>query len=207
MRGRNFIISAIFVACGGAISSVDGNKDVSTLGANDQDQLCHDIINYVETSISTNDLKKFLCGITLTSSSDPITCKANFDKCMADPNRNISYSTMINCNGFSTTLLKCTGVTVSQFTECYKQEVDLIKSFAGKMPLCDKNSLVAAESDAINHISNQCMQVFLKCSISTTGGGTVDAGVPDASPPDSGGGGTDAGKVDSGGGGPPADGG
>lgn len=184
---RTAVVTGVLVACGGAITSVDGNKQVSTLGPTDQQQLCHDIVNYVETSISPTDMKKFICGISLSTSSDPAACQSKFTTCMNDPNKNISYSTMVNCNGFSTTLLKCTGVTVSQFTNCYKQEIDIIKIYASKMPICDRAAAQAAALDAVKNISQECLQVFQKCSIST-GGGTgdppppppADAGLQDA---------------------------
>ncbi len=184
MKIRQYVLTGVLVACGGAVTSVDGNKQVSTLGPTDQDQLCHDIVNYVETSISPNDLKKFLCGITLSTSTDPTTCQSKFQTCMNDPTKNISFSTMVNCNGFKTTLLRCTGVTVSQLTDCYKQEIDIIKSLASRMPICDKAAAQAALIDASSRISQQCREVFIKCSISTSGGGTGGGdSTPDAGPP------------------------
>lgn len=203
MRARNYILAAIFVACGGAISSVDGNKDVGTLSKTDQDQLCHDVVNYVETSISNNDFKKFICGVS-SGSTDPITCQANFQKCMDDPKRDINYSTMVNCDSFSQFVVNCKGVTVSQFTDCYKQYTDLLKTYASKMPVCDATARQQLALDLTNKISTQCVQMLIKCANTSTSGMT-DAGVPDASPPDSGP--IDSGVKMDGGGSPPPDGG
>ena len=113
------------------------------------------------------------------------------------PYNTISFSTMINCEGFSTYLLRCKDVTVSQFTECYKQYVDVVKTYANKMPLCDRVQAQQAAIDATGKISSQCLQTLLKCA-NTSPGGMMDAGVPDATPPDSGGPQQDSGTIDAG---------
>jgi len=186
MRVRNWLISGVLVACGGAVTTVDGNKDVSTLNPMDKDQLCHDVANYVQTSISATDFKKFICG-SLSYSTDAAQCQAQFQTCMADPKRDVSFSTMIDCNGFSNTILKCQGVTVSQFSDCYKQYVDAIKSYSQKMPICDQQARINAQVDILNHISTQCLQTLIKCSNTSTmpmpPPPMFDAGAPDASPP------------------------
>jgi hypothetical protein len=189
---REWLITAILVACGGAVTSVDGNKDVSTLGPTDKDQLCHDVANYVQTSISPTDFKKFVCGAT-SFSNDPTTCQAEFQTCMADPKRDVTFSSMIDCNGFAMTILKCQGVTVSQFSDCFKQYVDAIKTFASHMPICDPAAQLAAEKDLLNHISNQCLQTLSRCSGTTTM--PMPPPMYDAGPPiyDAGSGGSDAG--------------
>lgn len=160
---RQWWISAVLVACGGAVTTVDGNKDISTLGPTDKDQLCHDVANYVQTSISPTDFKKFICGST-SFATDPTTCQTQFQTCMADPKRDVTFSSMIDCNGFAMTVLKCQGVTVSQFSDCYKQFVDAIKAYASHMPICDQQARINAQTDILNHISTQCLQMLIKCS-------------------------------------------
>lgn len=184
MKVRNWLISAVLVACGGAVTTVDGNKDVSTLTPTDKDQLCKDVNSYVQTSISPTDFKKLICG-SLSYSTNAAQCQTQFQTCMADPKRDVTFSTTIDCNGFASTILKCNGVTVSQFSDCFKQYVDAIKAYSSHMPICDAAARQQAQLDILNHISNQCLQTLIKCSSTSTMPMPMpmDAGAPDASPP------------------------
>jgi len=186
---RGWMLGVVLVACGGAITSVDANKDMGSLGANDKDQLCRDVASYVTGSFSATDVKRLVCGSS-TSYKDA-SCNANFQKCMADPTRDVAVGGRIDCTSFSKGLASCQGVSVGTFTDCYKQYVDAMRAYTAQMPLCDAASMQAAAFDASQRISSQCLLVIQKCSAGTTvsGGGSSgpisNGGGVDRPPPQS----------------------
>lgn len=192
MRVRHFafgggLVAAVLVACGGAITSVDSNKDVSTLPPTDQDQLCHDVANYAQQNLSPTDLKKVMCGFgnaSGTTTGDTTACQNAFTACMNDPNKNVNVNfTNVNCTGFDQMLKKCPGVTVGQFSDCYKQEMEVFKVIAAEMPICTKAQMYQVEADVLNRLSGQCLQVMSQCSgTSFMGGGTTGGGGGDPPP-------------------------
>ena len=48
---RKWIIVAVAAACGGQITTVNGNENTATLSPTDQNQLCNDVYNYIRNNI------------------------------------------------------------------------------------------------------------------------------------------------------------
>src|SRR4051812_41551261 len=102
MRASFFVCFAL-VACGGSVTTVEGDKNTSTLQPTDQDQLCLDTYNYVRNAFSTDDIAKLQCGFTGTTSQDPQLCASTYQTCLTNARANaqqIQWPLVPDCTNF-----------------------------------------------------------------------------------------------------------
>ncbi len=156
-----FLVLAL-AACSTTVTTVDGNKQVNKLSPSDDEQLCKDIANYIESSFSGDDLAKIACGF---SSSSGGSCQADFESCVS--NSHVSTTPIVNpsdCAGFTASLKKC-DTTVGEFTTCVQQMVDALGQLESQLPVCtqadEEKALVSLESS----FSSDCLQLLDKCQI------------------------------------------
>jgi len=122
-------------ACSTTITTVDGNKQVKSLSPSDDEQLCQDIANYVESNLSSEDIARIACGFSSTSSG---SCQSDFDKCVS--NIHITTTPIVNasdCSGFTASLKNC-DATVSQYSTCIEEMVDALATLEPQFPLCSQ---------------------------------------------------------------------
>ncbi len=183
MRKSIFLVCAIGVACGGSVTSVDGNKNTSTLTPTDQNQLCNDVYNYMKSSLSSTDLARLECGFSgsSTPNNDPTACQNAFNTCVAQASPNMNWPTgTIDCTNFDQQVAKC-NTTVAEYTKCLTEEVAMIKSMESQMPFCSQAQAESAALQAYGNLSSDCLQMMNTCqfpiSSSSSGGGPApDAG-------------------------------
>ena len=89
MRASFLFLGFVLIACGGTMTTVDGNENTSTLPATDKDQLCLDTYNYVRNALSTDDLAKLECGFNQTTSQDPSACDSAYQACLVNARANV----------------------------------------------------------------------------------------------------------------------
>lgn len=166
------------VACGGKFTTVDGNKPVNNLGATDADQLCHDEYNYVVGSFSVDDFAKISCS----SQVDSTDCQSAFDTCVAQAKTNATWPPPggPDCNAFNQALAQC-NTTVSQYSECIQEEVNVLKSIESKVPFCTQGAEESAFLQAEGQVSTQCLDLLQKCPLqfSSSTASPIDAGTTD----------------------------
>lgn len=135
MLPRSLFFSALLVAgCSssessspGVISSVDGQKPVDALTADESESLCRDLSAYYERLLTPAERQRVNCAISgavsaifsTTTEQARATCRAEFDKCMAKP---APVATSEGCDGFRANLGKCAGkgLTVAELEGCYE---------------------------------------------------------------------------------------
>jgi len=182
MRASFLLGFALIVACGGTMTTVDGNENTSTLPTSDKDQLCLDTYNYVRNALSNDDLAKLQCGFTQTSSQDPQACKSAYEACLVNARANvqqIQWPLAPDCTGFDQSIGQC-NTTVSQYTKCLAEEIDAVKAMEGSFPFCSQAAEQQAAIAAATHLSQDCIALLDSCHPtfvpSQSGGGTADAG-------------------------------
>ena len=181
MRSSLFLLLFAF-ACGGQVTSVDGNKDTSSLGSTDQNQLCLDTYNYVRTSLSNDDIAKMECGFEI--SQDPSTCASTYETCVTTAEAQLQGTTLPatpDCTGFDAAVAQC-NTTVAEYTKCLQQEVDAMKSLESSFPLCTQADATSAELAAMNKLSQDCIQLMQTCQLTFapgSGSGSNGGTLPD----------------------------
>jgi hypothetical protein len=159
-------------ACSPSVTSVDGNKNVKDLSPSDGEQLCHDIVNYVENNLSSDELARVACGFSSTSSG---SCQADFDKCVSSIHVTTPIPGTAECSGFEQTLKSC-NVTVDQYTTCLEQVVSAFGKLSQEVPLCSQQAEEQAFIGIEGDLSAECLQLFQSCNLgfgtSTSSGGT-----------------------------------
>lgn len=170
---RSFLgLIVVIAACGGSVTTVDNNKKTSTLSAQDQTSLCQDTFNYARSNISPSDAAKMACGFK--AANDP-NCMQTYNQCIASfPTTSWSTATP-DCSNFNQFIANC-DVTVGQYADCFKQEIDAIKSLASRFPVCDKAQLLQIEIDASRGISTQCIAALSKCKFVVSTGSSSSSG-------------------------------
>jgi hypothetical protein len=170
------------IACGGTMTTVDGNENTQTLPSTDKDQLCLDTYNYVRNTFSNDDLAKLECGFTQTTSQDPVACNSAYQACLKNAQANvqqIQWPLVPDCTAFDNSIAQC-NTTVSQYTKCLQEEVDVVKAMEGDFPFCTQAAEEQAALAAASHLSQDCIALLQTChpafAPSQSGGGTVDAG-------------------------------
>lgn len=166
------VVALWIAACGGRVTSVDDNKKVGSLSPTDTNMLCSDTYNYFRMQFAPDDLAKLSCGFRNQGSP---TCKADYDKCVADITPKIGTPSTPNCTGFDQLLAKCGNVSVGQWVTCYKQAIDVMKSSVGSFPLCTQEQVQQWGLNAAGKISQECLGLWIGCSASFNigvGGGT-----------------------------------
>jgi len=163
------------VACGGRVTTVDGNESTANLTPSDQDQLCLDTYNYIRTSFSNDDLAKLECGFNGATSQDPATCDTAYETCLTNARANvqqIQWPTTPDCTGFDQQVAAC-NTTVGEYTKCLQQELDLVKALEGDFPLCSQAAEQAAALSAAGKLSTDCIQLLDKCHVTFVPGATA----------------------------------
>ncbi len=178
----SLIFTFLLVACGGQVTSVDGNKDTTNLGATDSNQLCLDTYNYVRTSLTNDDIAKMECGFKL--SQDPSTCSSTYESCVTTAEAQLHGTTLPatpDCTGFDAEIAKC-NTTVAEYTKCLQQEVDAMKSLESSFPLCTQAAATSAEITAMSKLSQDCIQLMQTCQLTfapSSGSGSNGGTLPD----------------------------
>lgn len=174
-------VGATAAACGGSMTTVDGNKSTTTLTPDEQNQLCTDVYNYVKSSFSTSDMAAMACGFSgASSTSDPSTCQSNYSACVAKETASMTGITNqpLDCTGFDAQVAQC-NTTVAEYTKCLQQEVAAMKSLESQFPLCSQAAAQAAEINAMSQLTSDCLQLAQTCQFlgsSTSGGGPAPDG-------------------------------
>ena len=183
------LIAFAAAACGGKVTSVDGNQNTSTLTPVDQNQLCDDTYNYAKSSFSNGDIAKLQCGFSTESSSDPATCAQTYQTCLgaAESNPQFQWPATPDCTSFNEQITKC-NTTVAEYTKCFQQEIDAVKSMESSLPLCSQADAEKLSATLFSKMSTDCIQLMQSCQVSFASGssGSSGGGVPDAGPPDGG---------------------
>ncbi len=189
MRSTSLLFLFAFAsACGGKVTSIDGNQSTTTLPASDQNQLCLDTYNYVRSTFTNDDIAKMECGLDFQSNQDPSTCSSTYQTCLTKAQQQLQGTTLPttpDCTGFDAQLAKC-NTTVGEYTKCLQEEVDAMKSLEGSFPLCTQAEATSAEIAAMGKISTDCIQLMQTCQITFAPSSSSGGGVPDAGPPDGG---------------------
>lgn len=171
MRHVGFLVTALVLwigACGGSITTVDGNKPVGTLTPTDKGTLCQDVYTYSRIVLSSTDYARIACGLRGGTIDSP-TCMQDFQTCVQDLAPKLMFPQNPNCDGFNQALAVCGNITVSQWEVCFKQSIDLMKSISGSLPFCtraDQQQLAFALS---GKLSAQCIQIWSRCYASFSG--------------------------------------
>jgi len=161
----SFLFGFALIACGGTMTTVDGNENTSTLPATDKDQLCLDTYNYVRTNFSTDDLAKLECGFTQTTSQDPSACESAYQACLTNAKANvqqIQWPLEPDCSGFDQSIASC-NTTVSQYTKCLQEELDAVKAMEGSFPFCTQAAEQQAAFAAASHLTQDCITLLETC--------------------------------------------
>lgn len=178
---RKWAMLAMAVACGGQITTVDGNENTSTLTPTDQNQLCNDVYAYVRSNFSSSDAIKLECGFSTSSQAN---CQQTYNDCLAQASSNVDagalFSGTPDCTSFDQEVAKC-NTTVSEYTKCVQEEMSIVKNLEGQMPLCGQAAIEAADITALQGLSSDCVQMLTSCNVPVSTGGTitVDAGTTD----------------------------
>jgi len=165
MRASFLLGFALIVACGGTMTTVDGNENTSTLPTSDKDQLCLDTYNYVRNAFSTEDLARLECGFSQTSSQDPAACNSAYQACLVNARANvqqIQWPLAPDCTNFNQSITAC-NTTVSQYTKCLQEEVNVVKVMEGDFPLCSQAAQQAAAIAAAGQLSQDCIALLDTC--------------------------------------------
>jgi hypothetical protein len=180
-----FIASIVLVACGGSITTVDGNDNTSSLSPVDDNQLCLDTFNYVKNSVSQTDIAELSCGFTQTQ--DPSMCVATYNTCVANAltQPNPLTNATPDCTQFNEDVKKC-NTTVGLYTKCLAQEVNVIKSIESKFPLCTQAEAEAAEIESLQQLSNDCVMLLTSCNLTFVGSSSSSSSFDGGSAPDGG---------------------
>jgi hypothetical protein len=157
-------VFGLLAACGGSVTSVDGNQNTSTLTPTDQDQLCLDTYNYVRTAFSNDDLAKLQCGFT-NQSQDPSTCDSAYQACLVNARANvqqIQWPLVPDCTAFDANVKAC-NTTVAEYSKCLEQELDVVKSMETHFPLCTQAEQQSAALSAASKLSTDCLALLDTC--------------------------------------------
>jgi hypothetical protein len=161
-----FVLCLAAAACGGSVTTVDGNKNTSTLQPTDQDQLCLDTYNYVRNSFSTDDLAMMECGFTpQTTSQDPAACNSAYQACLTNARANvqqIQWPLAPDCTGFDQSIAAC-NTTVAEYSKCLQEEVSVVKTMEGYFPLCSQAAEQQAAIAGAAHLSQDCISLLQTC--------------------------------------------
>jgi hypothetical protein len=174
---RWLLFALALAACGGAVTSVDGNKNTNSLTPTDQDQLCLDTYNYVKSSISVDDIAKLECGFQ-TTSTDPSSCAQTYQTCLTTAEANaqqISWPLAPDCTGFDQSVAAC-NTTVAEYTKCLQEEVDALKSLESSFPLCSTAQEQAAGIQAESRLTTDCLALMQTCQITFVPAGSGSSG-------------------------------
>ena len=161
----SFLFGFALIACGGTMTTVDGNENTSTLPTNDKDQLCLDTYDYVRNALSNDDLAKLECGFNQTTSQDPSACDSAYQACLVTARANvqqIQWPLSPDCTGFDQSIAAC-NTTVSQYTKCLQEEVDAVKAMESDFPFCTQAAEQSAAIAAASHLSQDCIQLLDTC--------------------------------------------
>jgi hypothetical protein len=174
-RSSTILFLGLLVACGGAVTSVDGNDPTASLSPTDQDQLCNDTYNYARQNLSPTDVAKISCGFQ-TEVDAGATCSQAFNTCVAQETNGIGAlppgpPTAAECATFNQQVAAC-NTTVGEYTKCLVQELNAVKSLEGQMPLCTEAAMQIAELNALSQFSEDCVALLDSCQITfvPTGG-------------------------------------
>jgi hypothetical protein len=183
----SFLFGFALVACGGTMTTVDGNENTQTLPTADKDQLCLDTYNYVRNNFSTDDLAKLECGFSQSPTQDPSACQTAYQSCLTTARANvqqIQWPLVPDCTSFDQSVASC-NTTVSEYTKCLQEELDAVKAMEGDFPFCTQAAEEQAALAAASHLSQDCITLLQTChpafapSSSGSNGGPPDAGPPD----------------------------
>jgi len=161
----SFLLGFALVACGGAVTTVDGNENTSTLPASDKDQLCLDTYNYVRNAFSVDELAQLECGFTQTTSQDPAACNSAYQACLVNARANvqqIQWPLAPDCTGFDQSIAAC-NTTVAEYTKCLQQEVNVVKVMEGSFPFCTQAAEQQAAIMAAGQLSQDCIALLDTC--------------------------------------------
>jgi hypothetical protein len=182
MRRSIFLLCAIGVACGGSVTSVDGNKSTATLTPADENQLCTDVYDYMKSSFSPADMARLACGFSSTTDTTTTTCQNDFSACVTE--QTATMSTAMNgapdCTAFQQQVAAC-NTTVATYTKCLVQEIDAMKSLESQFPLCTPGAAQSAELQAMSKLSADCLALMQTCQVVAVGGSgsSGGGGLPD----------------------------
>ncbi len=163
-RKASIFVVCVLVACGGSMTTVDGNQDTNSLSTTDQNQLCTDTYNFVKNAMSSGDIAKISCGFA-GASLDGGDCQTTYNTCLANAQQNQQQLPPTpDCTGFDQAIAKC-NTTVSEYTKCLQEEVDAMKSMESQLPFCTQAQEESAALQAYAKISSDCIQLMQTCSI------------------------------------------
>ncbi len=194
MRRAIFLcVPIVAAACGGAVTTVDGNDNTGSLTPTDQNQLCVDTFNYVKNDFSTTDLAKLECGNQESANGNTQVCNDTYNSCVTKAEAQLALENPLatatpDCTGFNEQVAKC-NTTVGEYAKCFKEEIDFVKNLEGKFPLCSQSSAQAAEIIGLQSLSEDCVNLLTSCQLTfapSGGSGGSGGGTPDAGPPDGG---------------------
>lgn len=183
MRSTSIFIACVgvvgVIACGGSITSVDGNDTTNTLTPADQNQLCTDTYNYVRNAVSSGEIAKLECGFGGATLADGGTgdCQQTYDTCVANASTNtIPLPATPDCTAFDQAVASC-NTTVATYTKCLQEEVDAMKSLESQFPLCTQAEEESASLAAYSKLTVDCIQLMQTCTITfAPGGGSSSSG-------------------------------
>ena len=163
-RSTYLLVTCVLVACGGSMTTVDGNDNTNSLSSTDQNQLCIDTYNYVKNNVSTDDVAKISCGFA-GAEADGGDCQSTYDTCVANAEKTATpLPAAPDCTAFDQSIAKC-DTTVAEYTKCLQQEVDAMKSMESQFPFCSQAQEESAALQAYAKISSDCLQLMQTCTI------------------------------------------
>lgn len=155
---------------GGAVTSIDQSKVLSSLSTSEMQTLCSDFKKYLVAQ-TAQEFAARVCmqtasGAGLGTAADPSqACKDTYNSCMNDPaNPKDSSGIQVNTLCPSTPTIPNCSMTVSQFVACLDQLIPAaIAAWELKSDLCDNlNSCTGLCSSPLT-LPSACAQINTTC--------------------------------------------
>jgi hypothetical protein len=151
-------------ACGGSITTVDGNANTGSLQPTQKQQLCSDVYTYVTNNFSVSDFAALTCGAEASSQKN---CQQAYSSCLAkSPSAGgipvPTAPTKSDCAAFEQAVVLCHS-TVAEFSNCVEEALNAVKILESQEPLCTTADYEAAGLMAVQSLSSDCVSLFTSC--------------------------------------------
>ena len=126
-----------------------------------------------------SDAVKLSCGF---QSATQANCQQAYNSCIAQETGLFDGGAITgtpDCTGFNQAVAQC-NTTVAEYSKCVQEELDAVKNIEGQMPVCGQAALEAADINAIQGLSSDCVQLLTSCQLTFSPSTSVHVGTSDA---------------------------
>jgi hypothetical protein len=155
---------------GGAATSIDQNKVLSSLSTSEMQTLCSDFKNYLVAQTAQEFAARvciqsgFTAAAIGTAANPSQACHDSYNSCMNDPAPKTSAGIQVNALCPSSPAAPSCSMSVSQFVACLDQLIDAAKAaWALKNDLCDNLASCTGLCSSPLTLPAACTQINTTC--------------------------------------------